>query len=72
MGTARLEERNFGTYLAQRPAFSRSRLHTAAHPADRQDHESFTFPQVAGLNLRFLSVGLSVGRLGLEPRTGGL
>ncbi len=43
-------------------------LHTAAHPVDRQDHEGFTFPQVAGPYLRFQGVG----RLGLEPRTGGL
>ena len=62
---------NFGTYLAQRPAFRRPRLHTAAHEPERQDHEGFTFPQVTGPHLRFSSVG-SVGRLGLEPRTGGL
>ena len=68
MGTARLGERNFGTYLAQRPAFSRARPHTAAHEAERQDHEGHALPQVTSPNLRFLSVG----RLGLEPRTGGL
>jgi hypothetical protein len=68
MGTARLGGRNFGTYLAQRPAFSRARPHTAAHAAERQDHGGFTLPQVTGPYLRFLGVG----RLGLEPRTGGL
>jgi len=59
---------NFGTYLAQRPASGCSRLHTAAHPTGRQDHEGYAFPHVAGPYLRFEGVG----RLGLEPRTGGL
>ena len=59
---------DLGTYWAQRPAFRRPRLHTAAHRVDKQDHEGWKFPQVTGLNLRFQSVG----RLGLEPRTGGL
>ena len=68
MGTAHPGERNFGTYLAQRPAFRRPRLRTAAHGDDRQDREGRKFPQVAGPYLRILSVG----RLGLEPRTGGL
>jgi len=39
---------NFGTYLAQRPASGCSRLHTAAHPTGRQDHEGYAFPHVAG------------------------
>jgi hypothetical protein len=59
---------DLGTYWAQRPAFRRPRLHTVAHQADGQDHEGQTFSQVTGLQLRFLRVG----RLGLEPRTGGL
>jgi hypothetical protein len=57
-----------GTYWAQRPAFHRPRLHTTAHQPDRQDHEARKFPQVTGPYLRFRGVG----RLGLEPRTGGL
>ena len=68
MGTAHLGERNFGTHLAQRPAFPRARPHTAAHAAERQDHEGYASPQVTSPYLRFLGVG----RLGLEPRTGGL
>ena len=59
---------DLGTYWAQRPAFGCPRLHTAAHRVDRQDHEGFTFPQVTRPHLRFQGVG----RLGLEPRTGGL
>jgi hypothetical protein len=47
-------------------------LHLAAHgcpqPAGRQDHEGRKFLQVTGPYLRFQRVG----RLGLEPRTGGL
>ena len=57
-----------GTYWAQRPAFRRPRLHTAVHGAERQDHEGQAFRQVIDPNLRFQGVG----RLGLEPRTGGL
>ena len=68
MGTAHPGERNFGTYLAQRPAFRRPRLRTAAHQADSQDHEGRKFPQIRGPELGFRRVG----RLGLEPRTGGL
>ena len=59
---------DLGTYWAQRPAFRRPRLHTAAHRDDRQDHKGWKFPQVTSPYLRFLGVG----RLGLEPRTGGL
>jgi hypothetical protein len=59
---------DLGTYWAQRPAFRRPRLHTAAHEAERQDHEGQKFLQVTGPYLRFQRVG----RLGLEPRTGGL
>ena len=43
---------NFGTYLAQRPAFGRPPLHTAAHEAEQQDHKDWTFPLVRGANLR--------------------
>jgi hypothetical protein len=64
MGAVGLMILNFGTYLA----FRRPRLHTAAHPTGNQDHKSWTFPLVRGTNLRLQSVG----RLGLEPRTGGL
>jgi hypothetical protein len=59
---------DFGTYLAQRPAFRRLRPRIAAHQVDRQDHEGNVFPQIRGPNLQLLRVG----RLGLEPRTGGL
>jgi hypothetical protein len=59
---------DLGTYWAQRPAFPRPRLHTVALEVERQDHEGQTFLQVTGPEL-----GLRrVGRLGLEPRTGGL
>jgi hypothetical protein len=68
MGTARRRELNFGTYLAQRPAFRRPRPHTAAYTAGELDHEGYALPQVTGPYLRFWGVG----RLGLEPRTGGL
>ena len=59
---------DLGTYWAQRPAFRRPRPHTAAHEAERQDHAGPAFLQVTGPELRFRGVG----RLGLEPRTGGL
>jgi len=59
---------DLGTYWAQQPAYRRPRLHSAAYRVDRQDHEGRKFPQVTGPYLRILSVG----RLGLEPRTGGL
>ena len=54
-----------GTYWAQRPAFRRSWLHTAAHAAENQDHKG-AFPLVRDANLRLQRMG----RLGLEPRTG--
>jgi hypothetical protein len=59
---------DLGTYWAQRPAFRRFRPYTAAHPAGGQDHEGYAFLQVTGPYLRVRRVG----RLGLEPRTGGL
>jgi hypothetical protein len=59
---------DLGTYWARRPAFRRPWLRTAAHRDDRQDRKGRKFPQVTGPYLRILSVG----RLGLEPRTGGL
>ena len=59
---------DLGTYWAQRPAFRCPRPHTAARRADRKDHKGQEFSQVTGSNLRFRRVG----RLGLEPRTGGL
>jgi hypothetical protein len=37
---------DLGTYWAQRPAFRRPRLQTAAHQADGQDHEGPKFLQV--------------------------
>jgi len=67
MGTFASVISNFGTYLAQRPASGRSWSHTTAHPACKQD-QGQAFPQVTGPYLRFWRVG----RLGLEPRTGGL
>jgi hypothetical protein len=68
MAATALTALDFGTYLVQRPAFGRPRLHTAVHRSDRQGREGRKFPQVTGPYLRILSVG----RLGLEPRTGGL
>jgi hypothetical protein len=46
---------------AERPVQRRKcrpRLHTAAHEAERQDHEDQTFLQVTGPYLRFWRVGL--------------
>jgi len=42
-----------GTYWAQRPAFRRPHLHTAAHEGESQDHEGRTFLQVTGPYLQF-------------------
>jgi hypothetical protein len=58
----------FGTYSAQRAADHGLGPHTAAHGRESQDHTAQRFPQVRGPDLAFESVG----RLGLEPRTGGL
>ena len=68
MGTARLREPNLARIW-------HSDLHFAAHGCtqphtgdDKQDRKGRKFPQVTEPYLRILSVG----RLGLEPRTGGL
>ena len=58
----------FGTYSAQRAAYGGLMPLTAAHSRGIQDLESRTFLQVMGPNLRFRKVG----RVGLEPTTGGL
>lgn len=57
-----------GTYWAQRAADDGVVPPTAAHPRGIQDHGIQGFPQARGLYLRLQRVG----RLGLEPRTGGL
>jgi hypothetical protein len=56
-----------GTYLAQRAAGDGLGPHTAAYRRRIQDHESQAFPHVPGPYPWFWRVG----RLGLEPRTGG-
>jgi hypothetical protein len=48
---------DLGTHWAQRPAFLRPRLHTAAREAESQDHEGRTFPQLTGPHLQFRRVG---------------
>jgi hypothetical protein len=50
---------DLGTYGAQRPAFRRPRLRTAAHQADSQDHEGRKFPQIRGPELGFRRVELT-------------
>ena len=58
----------FGTYSAQRAADDGLGPHTAAHQQETQDRSDQRFPQVRGpeLGLR------GVGRVGIEPTTGGL
>jgi hypothetical protein len=52
MGTSTFVIFNFGTYLAQRPAFRCLRPHTAAYPTGGQDHGGLVFPQVTSTNLQ--------------------
>jgi hypothetical protein len=59
---------HLGTYWAQRAADDSLAPHTAAYPCESEDLRSQVFLQVRGTNLRFGGVG----RVGLEPTTGGL
>jgi hypothetical protein len=57
-----------GTYRAQRAASDRSRPHIAARPRGSQGQGDETFLQFTELHLWLREVG----RVGLEPTTGGL
>jgi hypothetical protein len=59
---------DLGTYWAQRAADDSLAPRTAAYPCEIEDLGSQLFLQVTGPNLRFQTVG----RVGLEPTTGGL
>jgi hypothetical protein len=63
-----MEDPNFGTYLAQRAADDDLVPRTAAYACEIKDLGSQVFLQVRGPNLRLWEVG----RVGLEPTTGGL
>jgi hypothetical protein len=58
----------FGTYSAQRAADDGLGPQSAAYRGEIKDFDSCVFPQVTGPKLRFQGVG----RVGLEPTTGGL
>jgi hypothetical protein len=59
---------DLGTYWAQRAADDSLGLHTAAYRCEIKDLGSLVFLQVKSPNLRFRGVG----RVGIEPTTGGL
>ena len=63
-----MEGPKFGTYSAQRAADDGVAPRTAAYACEIKELESPIFLQVKGPNLRFWEVG----RVGLEPTTGGL
>jgi hypothetical protein len=58
----------FGTYSAQRAADDSPGPHTAAYACEIKDLRSQAFLQVRGPNRELREVG----RVGLEPTTGGL
>ena len=60
----------FGTYSAQRAAGDSLGPHTPAYACRINDPDRHLFRQVRGPNLGFRRV--RVGRVGLEPTTGGL
>ncbi len=67
--TTRRSDLNFlGTYVAQRAAYGGLVPHLAAHPWDVQDLGSQMFLQVTVPDRQVRKVG----RVGLEPTTGGL
>jgi hypothetical protein len=59
---------DLGTYWAQRAADDSPGPHTAAYACEIKDLGSQAFLQVIGPNMDFWRVG----RVGLEPTTGGL